>query len=215
MNGSRESKGALVLVVGPSGAGKDTLINYLRERLHGRPGFAIVRRVVTRPASAADEDHDTLPADLFERRSAEGAFAFTWRAHDLHYGLPIALNDWLSQGRVVVANVSRSIIGDACRRYPGTVVINVTAPQPILARRIAGRGRETESAIDERLSRSTAYDLSGDDVVTIDNSREVEVAGEELVSIVTTLLDRICPGSGPADGSNGSRAAASSTGGME
>ena len=78
----------LVLVVGPSGAGKDTLINAAREALAGDRRFAFPRRVVTRPAVAALEDHDSVTRAEFALQEANGAYALSWEAHGLHYGLP-------------------------------------------------------------------------------------------------------------------------------
>jgi ribose 1,5-bisphosphokinase len=188
------SRGTLVLVVGPSGAGKDTLIDHLRERLAGYPRLLIVRRVVTREASAGGEQHDTLSEAEFHAQAARGAFAFTWAAHGLHYGLPAALAAALAAGHVVVANVSRAIIAEARRRYPRTLVVNVTASNEVLAHRLAARGRESEDAIRERLARSAQFQPSGEGVVTIDNSGTVEQAGEQLVALIRSLLD--APGNG-------------------
>jgi ribose 1,5-bisphosphokinase len=182
-------RGTLVLVVGPSGAGKDTLINYLRERLAAHADLLIVRRVVTRSAADGGEPHDTLSESEFQAQAARGAFAFTWAAHGLHYGLPAELDAALAAGQVVVANVSRAIIADARRSYPRTLVVNVTAPNEVLARRLAARGRESEDAIRERLARSALFQLSGEGVLTIDNSGTVEGAGEKLVAIIRSLLD--------------------------
>ena len=52
--------GALVAVVGPSGAGKDTLIAHAKAALGDEPQVDFVRRCVTRPSDGQTEDHDTL-----------------------------------------------------------------------------------------------------------------------------------------------------------
>ena len=60
--------GALILVAGPSGAGKDTLIRLAQERLRDDPRFVFVRRVITRAKEAGGEDHEpTDPADFAAR----------------------------------------------------------------------------------------------------------------------------------------------------
>ncbi len=106
--------GGFVLVVGPSGAGKDTLIGLARERLSGDPRFLFARRVVTRAASRW-EDHDTLDEALFDAACAGGRFALAWRAHGLGYALPGACLEAARAGQVVVCNVSRAVIA---RRGP-------------------------------------------------------------------------------------------------
>ncbi len=55
----------LVLVVGPSGAGKDTLIAKAHDALRDDLRFTFVRRVVTRNAVAALEDHTTMDEAAF------------------------------------------------------------------------------------------------------------------------------------------------------
>lgn len=67
--------GRLVLVVGPSGAGKDTVIAGVKAACRDNLAVVFPRRVVTRASSDA-EDHDTLaPAD-FDQAIEEGAFSF-------------------------------------------------------------------------------------------------------------------------------------------
>lgn len=46
------SPGTMIVIVGPSGAGKDTLMDYAAARLCGRPGFHFTRRVITRSGDA-------------------------------------------------------------------------------------------------------------------------------------------------------------------
>jgi phosphonate metabolism protein PhnN/1,5-bisphosphokinase (PRPP-forming) len=149
----------LVLVVGPSGAGKDTLLNAARTALAGDPRFRFVRRVITRPADPGGEDHVQVTEAEFARRD----FALHWQAHGLHYGIPADIADDVASGVVVVANVSRGVIAAAAERFP-VRVIEVTAPPEVLAERLASRGRETAADIAGRLARSVSIP---EDVVTV------------------------------------------------
>ena len=138
----------LVLVVGPSGAGKDTLLAAAQQALADDPRFRFVRRVITRPADAGGEAHEAVTPDEFARRE----FALQWHAHGLSYGIPA---DAVTDGDIAVANVSRTIIADASRRFP-VRVIEVTAPSHVLAARLASRGRESVTDVAQRLARSVA-----------------------------------------------------------
>src|SRR5689334_17050328 len=80
-----------ILVVGPSGAGKDALMERARMAFQNDPTIVFARRIVTRPAAA--EDHDTLDEAAFDRAEREGKYLLSWRAHDLCYGLPASLRD--------------------------------------------------------------------------------------------------------------------------
>jgi phosphonate metabolism protein PhnN/1,5-bisphosphokinase (PRPP-forming) len=162
--------GALVLVVGPSGAGKDTLIAGARSALRADPRFSFPRRTVTRIAHAELEDHDSIaPAD-FERQTLCGAFALDWEAHGLRYGIPVAIEAALAHGQTVVVNVSRRAIAQAIERYRDVMVVMVTAAPEVRAARLAMRGREAEADILERLSRPAPDLPEGARVLEIDNS---------------------------------------------
>lgn len=161
----------LVLVVGPSGAGKDTLINAARAALADDPSFVFPRRVVTREAVAALEDHDTVTAEQFALQEANGAYALSWEAHGLRYGLPAAIADDIAAGRVVVMNSSRRMIPVALAKFPGSKVVVVEATPAVRAQRLGGRGRESAAEIEARLAREV--DVPMPDAVRIDNSGAV------------------------------------------
>lgn len=148
--------GRLVLVVGPSGAGKDTLIARAKAALADDPDFVFPRRVVTRPAVAELEDHDTLSEAEFAAHRDAGDFALDWQAHGLSYGLPASLIDDLAAGRTVVVNTSRHVIGLARQRFPTCVVALVTARPEVRAERLSRRGRETAAEVAARLAREGA-----------------------------------------------------------
>ena len=143
--------GLLVLVVGPSGSGKDTLMAGAAQALSDDCRFRFVRRVVTRPA-AAPEDHEVADPERFTARRDAGGFALHWEAHGLHYGLPADIIEDLRRGRVIVANVSRGVLAEAGARFP-TLVIEITVTDWVRAIRLRKRGREAPDDVTARLSR--------------------------------------------------------------
>ena len=176
--------GALVLVVGPSGAGKDTLIGAARAALAGDPSFVFARRVITRDAVAALEDHDTIDVAGFEAAKARGDFALDWQAHGLCYGVPATIDTDIAEGRTVVMNGSRRMIGDAQARYPRSLVALITADPAVRAKRLAGRGRETEEEIAARLAHEGAPVPDGIETVRIDNSGDLDTAVAALIRVL-------------------------------
>jgi ribose 1,5-bisphosphokinase len=174
----------LVLVVGPSGVGKDALISYCRSRLAGVDIVVFPRRTITRAAGDDSEDHDTVSEGEFQRRAEAGGFALSWRAHGLGYGVPASIRSDLEAGRTVVVNVSRSIVDEARQRFQPLTVVAVTASPEILAMRLRGRGRETGEDIGRRLERAHAIDVDGPDVIRLDNSGALEVAGEMILGLL-------------------------------
>lgn len=146
--------GCLVLVVGPSGAGKDTLIRLARAELSGDPRYAFPRRLVTRAPSEA-EDNEVIDEAAFARGREEGRFTLSWRAHGLGYAIPAEADRLAEAGHVVVCNVSRRVVGDARGGGGGRSlsVVEITASPEILARRLADRGRPEDGDLAARLAR--------------------------------------------------------------
>jgi ribose 1,5-bisphosphokinase len=160
--------GRLVLVVGPSGAGKDTLINGARLQCANEPALVFPRRIVTRPSSA-HEEHDTLDLDSFNRALADGRFALWWEAHGHRYGVPISIDDDVRCGRTVVCNVSRAIVDHVRRRYAFVSVVLITAPRRILMQRLQTRERQSDGNLIGRVARSTELEASGQPDYAIHN----------------------------------------------
>lgn len=175
-------KGKLALVVGPSGAGKDTLIAGARAQLAGDTNFVFPRREITRPADAGGEDHITVSWESFAQRRADGAYALAWEAHGLGYGVPAGIAEDLVHGRTVVVNVSRTVIPLARTRFPDLLILNVTAPVRILAERLAARGRESADDVAKRIDRSGAFVIEGAGVVNVVNDGGPEQGIERFVN---------------------------------
>ncbi len=174
----------MIVVVGPSGAGKDTLMAHAAAFLARRDDIVFVRRVITRDATAGGEDHRGVSVEDFEALERNGRLAVSWQAHGLRYGIPGETIEMVANGQVLVANGSRSALAQFKSVYPRLVVINVTASRDVLALRLEARGRETREEIRRRLERSRVG-VEGDyDVVTIDNSGSVEAGGKAMVNAV-------------------------------
>ena len=178
----------LVLVVGSSGAGKDTVLGLARQALAGNGRFRFARRVITRPADAGGEDHEAVSEAAFAQRP----FALHWQAHGLRYGIPLDVVDDLARGIVVVANVSRGAIARAAEKFQ-VRVIEVTAPTEILARRLAARGRETADDVAKRLAR----DVPIPDHVLVDtvmNDRTLAEAADRFMAALIRAASTAPPG---------------------
>ena len=184
MSSSLQTSGRLILVVGPSGVGKDSLIDEARIAFRDDPRYVFVRRVVTRKASSDTEDHDSLDEAAFVDAEKRGLFALTWRAHGLCYGLPMAMRSQLAKGHTVIANISRSVVDQAECLCPHVTLMNLTADPAILAARIAQRGREQPVDIAKRVTRDSAIHARKARIVTIENNTELHKAAALFIEAI-------------------------------
>jgi ribose 1,5-bisphosphokinase len=172
--------GRLILVVGPSGAGKDTLLGLAKAACSDHRQIVFPRRVITRQASAS-EDNEEVSAGTFEAALARDEYAMHWEAHGHRYALSRAIDDEIRAGHTVVANVSRTIIPAMRRAYVEVVVISITAPPTVLAERLAMRSRSSDGNIDHRLGRTV--DETAPDV-TIVNTGSADFHARQLVRAI-------------------------------
>lgn len=184
LNAESIGLGRLVLVVGPSGAGKDSILAGAKAQCAGRSTIRFPRRIVTRPATA-DENHISVSQSGFDEAIRSGAFALYWQAHGLKYGLPISIDTDLRSGGTVVCNVSRGVVESARLRYRYVTSVLITARADLLAARLKGRSRDSDGSLAERIERNERYaDFSAD--IVIYNSGPLEEAVKVLMA---ALLD--------------------------
>ncbi|HEX7156635.1 MAG TPA: phosphonate metabolism protein/1,5-bisphosphokinase (PRPP-forming) PhnN [Burkholderiaceae bacterium] len=175
--------GGWIYVCGPSGAGKDSVMAWARERLGARNGVSFARRLVTRAAAPGSTD-DSIAAAEFERLLASGGLAMHWRAHGTAYGIARAYRGQVDRGDWVVVNGSREHVASMEREELGrTRIVFVTAPAEVIARRLQQRGREAGTAIDERIERGTALPPPRADCMIVNDSA-LEKAGARFVEFV-------------------------------
>ncbi len=174
----------LVYVVGPSGAGKDTLLAWLRA--HHPHLCKLARRTITRAVQPGGEANEAVDAEAFDSLSVGGCFAFEWAAHGLRYGL--RHEELTAQGAAqwVFINGSREHLAAARACWPGLRVLHITAGDAQLRQRLGQRGRETPAQIDARIARNHVWaQQAGDGVFTVENNGSVQEAAERIVNWLT------------------------------
>jgi phosphonate metabolism protein PhnN/1,5-bisphosphokinase (PRPP-forming) len=180
--------GKLILIVGPSGSGKDTLIEAARRHFEADGSIVFCRRCITR-ADQTGEAHEFVSDAEFERMKADGAFFLSWDAHGLHYGITANLRDELMAGRNVVVNVSRGVIADARRQWPDTHVINLSARPDVLRQRLEARGREAGENIGKRLERAGEVVLPNAEWLhQLDNSGSIAIGSARFIALIGDIV---------------------------
>jgi phosphonate metabolism protein PhnN/1,5-bisphosphokinase (PRPP-forming) len=176
--------GLLVLVFGPSGAGKDSILAAAEAQPAAR-GLVFCRREITRSADAGGEAHLPVTWPVFAARRAAGAYLLSWEANGNAYGIPACHAQDLAAGRIVIASVSRTVLGAAARLGWPLLAIRITAPIAVLAERLARRGRESASAIAARLTRAgLAEPEAGIPIAEIVNDGTLAAAAERFLALL-------------------------------
>lgn len=183
-SGRKQNAGKLVLVIGPSGAGKDTLIAAARRKFRDTPSIVFPARVITRP-ECVGEEHIPISRSEFLRRERDGGFFLSWQAHGLRYGIAADVRGELRSGRTVVVNVSRDVVAAATTAWPGTHVVHVTVALDALRSRLEARGRETPDDIARRLTRASRKQPAAiSPIDVIDNSGHLATAVRKFNALI-------------------------------
>ena len=171
----------LIYVIGPSGAGKDSVLHRLRESWVDMPPAHWVRRTITREAQAGGEVHESMTASGFGRLRQAGAFAMTWDANGLCYGVRHTELAPLATGHCVFVNGSRSHLPQFLRHWPAATVVQISAPADVLLQRLLTRNRESAQAISDRLARNVDIELPSD-AIRIVNDGPISEAVDMLLA---------------------------------
>ena len=110
-----------------------------------------------------------------------------WQAHGFDYGVPARLAAELDMGRGVVANVSRTIVAEARRRFSPVAVIAVSATAETIATRLKARGRESDTDIHSRIRRASALPACHVDV-TIENDGALDAAIDRFAAVLHAII---------------------------
>jgi ribose 1,5-bisphosphokinase len=177
--------GTLFYVVGASGVGKDTLLNFVKNKITTEEKVLFAHRYITRDAFSGSENHVELSKTDFIIRKESGLFALDWESHGNFYGIGIEVINWLNAGFNVVINGSREYLPTAKSKIPSLIDILIDADPSIIESRLANRNRETPDEIGNRILRNSVIQ-NNDYTYVIMNNGSIEVAGQELLKIITS-----------------------------
>lgn len=181
----------LIYVVGPSGAGKDSLLSWLRQQTPVSAPVHWARRTINRPNSEdpRSEQHEAVDDAVFEGLLASDQFAMHWQANSHRYGIRNSeLSLLKNHNYSVFVNGSRAHLPQAALAFPQLTVLHITADLSVLRERLRLRARESDAAIEARLHRTVDLDLpTGCHLVEIENNTSLEVSGRQLLLHLNSL----------------------------
>ncbi len=180
--------GKLVLVVGNSGSGKDSIISEVVKRFPSDlKEIHLTQRYITR-SSSKTEDNIAITPERFKEMSHQKKFALEWHIYDLDYGVPIDIDDWLKKGHPVIVNVSRTIVKKARSIYRNILVVFIKVPFDITLKRVKERARESGKLLQERIQRAKDNQNFPAADAIVDNSGELEIAVDQFLSCLMRVV---------------------------
>jgi len=180
--------GLLILVVGNSGSGKDSIMKGVKERFPSElKSLHLTQRFITRPSSDTEDNIAVTPED-FKKMSLQGGFALEWHIYGLDYGVPIEIDDWMKKAHPVLVNVSRSIVKKARDIYQNILVVFIEVPFEITLKRIKERARESGRRLEERIQRAKKNQSFPDADYIVDNSGDLDDAINNFLNYLLSVI---------------------------
>jgi len=180
-------KGLLLVISGPSGAGKGTICRALREKM---PGIGYSISATTRPPRPGEKDGESyffVDRESFLKLVKEGAFLEWAEVYGELYGTPREpVEKALARGQDIILEIDTQGAAQVKRWYPEGVFIFVIPPSfTELEKRIKGRGTESPAAISDRLAwvKKEMAQLDLYDYVVVNDRVEEAVAKIQAIII--------------------------------
>ncbi|MGB3750116.1 MAG: AAA family ATPase [Arcobacteraceae bacterium] len=171
----------IILIVGPSGVGKDTLIDYVKKELNEDDDYNFINRYIT---SIPDENEKNyyLEEEAFRILDDQDFFISAWYAHKNCYG--IAKNDILEGINII--SISREHISDFEEKYEHVTTIHVTLPKLMLLERLRLRRRESEAQIMQRVKRSYEK-IESKNLIEFENVKKIDKSAKAFMKIIKSI----------------------------
>jgi guanylate kinase len=181
----------VVVITGPSGAGKGSVIGLLAERI---PELGVAVSATTRPRRPGEQDgreYYFLSDDDFTRRVKAGEFLeYVDYVSDHRYGtLRSELERIRDEGRVPVFELETEGALHVRETMPGTVTIFIDAPLEELERRLRERATESTGEIGERVELAKRQRLQASEFDYVVVNDDLDRAVDEVAGILRGVLD--------------------------
>lgn len=169
----------VILIVGASGVGKDTLIKSIKNKVEAN----FIKRYITREPDS-NESNYYVDEEAFESLEEDNYFISTWKAHGNRYGIAAT---HIKNGLNIIS-ISRGAIKDFEDSYDGVTTINITIPKEELYKRLKTRGRESEEEITKRIDRSYPL-ISAENLIEFDNSKPIEESSLDFINLIQGIAN--------------------------
>jgi guanylate kinase len=179
-------RGRLVVLTGPSGVGKGTVVARLRTL---RPDVWVSVSATTRPAREGERDgvqyHFWTPS-AFARTIAEGGFLEWAEFAGNRYGTPrAAVERRIADGQTVLLEIELQGARQVREAMPEAFMVFLSPPSfADLEQRLRGRGTEDEQAIARRLARAREELAAAEEFDAVVVNDDVGRAARELVDFL-------------------------------
>jgi guanylate kinase len=180
----------VIVVTGPSGAGKGTLIAELLRRIPLLEHAVSATTRERRPSEVDGREYWFLSSEGFERRLQAGDFLeYRIYVSGKRYGTLLSELERIKKaGRVCVLELETEGASSVKRTVPGAVTIFIRAPVEELDRRLTQRATETQTEIGERLELAhRQLEQAGEFDYVVEND-DLERAAAELERVVRREL---------------------------
>ena len=162
-----DKKGVLLILSGPSGCGKDTIIRELKERFGDIKQSISATTRAMRDGEVDGVDYYFTDVASFEENIKKGYFLEYVKYGDNYYGTPKkAVDEMIDSGVSVLLKIEVEGAGNVRKLYPDIVSVFIIPPSmQVLSERLRGRGTETDESFYKRietardeLKRASEYD---------------------------------------------------------
>lgn len=191
---TKTKKGILVIISGPAGSGKGTVVAALREMMP-EIGFSVSATTRSpRPGETDGVNYYYITREKFEQMIADGEILEHTEYAGNYYGTPVAeVARCLDAGRDIILEIEVEGAAQIKKIYPDAVAVMLIPPDAAtLEARLRGRGTETEEVILRRLARAReelplAYNY---DYVVVNGDDAVEECAQTVRGIIEAERNR-------------------------
>ncbi len=169
----------VILIVGASGVGKDTLIKKIKDKVEAN----FVKRYITREPDN-NESNYYVDNEAFESLDDDSYFISTWEAHNNRYGIA---SSHIKKGLNIIS-ISRGAIKDFEDRFDFVTTINIILSKEHLFERLKNRGRESNEEIQKRINRSYPT-IDAKSLIEFNNYKSIEESAEDFIKLIQKVED--------------------------